>query len=92
MQISDILSTLNYSYYPCNDEIIITWFDKESVSNCLGTLPEDEDVLDEAWNRASQKIQNTLDNWIEAHQIQESFAEILKEEIADVEKEWNEDE
>ena len=91
MQINDLLSTLNYNYYPSNDEIIITWFDKESVSNCLDTLPDDPDVLDEAWARASSNMQETLDHWISMHDIQYDLAANLLSAIEDVQEEWGED-
>jgi len=92
MKIADILSTLNYSYYPSNDDIIITWFDKESVSSCLDTLPDDPDVLDEAWARASEAMQATLDDWIQFHRIQYDLAANLLSAIEDVQQEWSEDE
>ena len=91
MQINDLLSTLNYNYYPSNDEIIITWFDKESVSACLDTLPDDPDVLDEAWERVSDDLQETLDHYIEFHQFQYDLAAKLLSAIEDVEEEWSED-
>ncbi len=91
MKIDNLLSTLNYSYYPSNDEIIVAWFDKNDVSKCLDTLPDDEDVLDEAWSRVSEDIQDTLNGWIDAHGLQYTFAGMLQSAIEDVQEEWGKD-
>ena len=91
MKIDELLSMLNREYYGSRDDIIITWFDKESVSNCLDTLPDDPDVLDEAWARASSNMQETLDHWISMHDIQYDLAANLLSAIEDVQEEWGED-
>ena len=91
MKIDELLSMLNREYYGSRDDIIITWFDKESVSNCLDTLPDDPDVLDEAWERASSDMQDTLDHWVSMHDIQYDLAANLLSAIEDVEEEWSED-
>ena len=91
MKIDELLSMLNREYYGSRDDIIITWFDKESVSNCLDTLPDDPDVLDEAWERVSDDLQETLDHYIEFHQFQYDLAAKLLSAIEDVQEEWGED-
>ena len=91
MKIDELLTLLNTSYYGSRDDIIITWFDKESVSNCLDTLPDDPDVLDEAWERVSEDLQDELNHFIEIHQFQYDLAEKLLSAIEDVQEEWNED-
>ena len=91
MKIDDLLSMLNRHYYGSRDNIIITWFDKESVSNCLDTLPDDPDVLDEAWERVSDDLQEELDNFIAFHDFQYDLAAKLLSAIEDVEEEWSED-
>ena len=91
MKIDELLTLLNTSYYGSRDNIIITWFDKESVSNCLDTLPDDPDVLDEAWERVSDDLQDELNHYIEFHQFQYDLAAKLQSTIEDVEEEWSED-
>lgn len=91
MQINDILSMLNREYYGSSDDIIITWFDKENISNCLDALPDDQDVITEAWSRTTEQMQECLDGFIDFYRIQYDLAEILKSAIEDVEKEWSED-
>ena len=91
MKIDELLTLLNTSYYGSRDDIIITWFDKESVSNCLDTLPDDPDVLDEAWERVSDDLQEELDNFIAFHDFQYDLAANLLSAIEDVEEEWSED-
>ena len=89
MKIDELLSMLNREYYGSRDNIIITWFDKESVSACLDTLPDDPDVLDEAWERVSDDLQETLDHYIEFHQFQYDLAAKLESAIEDVQEEWS---
>ena len=91
MKIDELLTLLNTSYYGSRDDIIITWFDKESVSNCLDTLPDDPDVLDEAWERVSDDLQEELDNFIAFHDFQYDLAAKLLSAIEDVQEEWGED-
>jgi len=91
MQITDILSTLNYEYYPSEDEIIITWFDKNHTAQFLDVQPE-PDVLTEAWSRIASDVQEELDHLLEFREFIHDTAEKLQEAINEVEKEWNEDE
>jgi len=91
MQITDILSTLNYEYYPSEDEIIITWFDKNHTAQFLDVQPE-PDVLTEAWSRIASDVQEELDHLLEFREFIHDTAEKLQETINEVEKEWNEDE
>ena len=91
MKIDELLTLLNINYYGSRDKLIITWFDKESVSNCLDTLPDDPDVLDEAWERVSDDLQDELNHYIEFHQFQYDLAAKLQSTIEDVEEEWSED-
>jgi thiamine kinase-like enzyme len=90
MQITDILSTLNYEYYPSEDEIIITWFDKMHTAQFLDKMPE-SDVLTEAWSRIASDVQEELDHLLEFREFIHDTAEKLQEAINEVEKEWNED-
>ncbi len=91
MKITDILSTLNYDYYPSEDELIITWFDKNHTAQFLDVQPE-PDVLTEAWDRIAGNVQEELDNILEFNNFVHDIAEQLAEAIKEVEKEWNEDE
>jgi len=91
MKIDDLLSTLNTSYYGSRDDIIITWFDKENISSCLDTLPDDPDVLDEAWERVSDDLQDALDSFVELRQLQYDLADKLLSAIEDVQEEWSQD-
>jgi len=90
MQITDILSTLNYEYYPSEDDIIITWFDKNHTAQFLDVQPE-PDVLTEAWSRIASDVQEELDHLLEFREFIHDTAEKLQEAINEVEKEWNED-
>jgi hypothetical protein len=92
MKIEDILRMLNYDYYPSDDDLIITWFDKKNISSCLDALPDDQDVLTEAWGRASEQMQECLDGFMDFYRVQYDLAEILKSAIEDVEQEWSKDE
>ena len=90
MKINDLLSTLNYEYYPSDDEIIITWFDKNHTAQFLDVQPE-PDVLTEAWNRIASDVQQDLDHLLEFRQFVQDIAEKLQETISEVEKEWSEE-
>jgi F0F1-type ATP synthase alpha subunit len=90
MKITDILSTLNYDYYPSEDDIIITWFDKNHTAQFLDVQP-DPDVLTEAWSRIASDVQEELNHLVEHREFVHDIAEQLAEAIKDVEKEWNED-
>jgi hypothetical protein len=93
MKLSDLLTSLNLSYYGSSDDIIITWFDKQSVSDCLDN-PPDQEIIDEAWERASTDIQEQLNEFIEFYRVQYDFAETLQSAIEDIieerERETNE--
>ena len=91
MKITDILSTLNYDYYPREDDIIITWFDKNHTAQFLDVQPE-PDVLTEAWARIADEVQEDLNHILEFYNFVQDASEKLAEAIAEVEKEWNEDE
>lgn len=91
MKITDILSTLNYDYYPSEDDIIITWFDKMHTAQFLDKIPE-SDVLTEAWSRIADNVQEELNHLVEHRDFVHDIAEQLQEAINEVEKEWNEDE
>lgn len=91
MKITDILSTLNYEYYPSDDDIIITWFDKNHTAQFLETKPED-DVLTEAWDRIANDVQEELDFLLDRYAFVHDIAKKLQEAITEVEKEWSEDE
>lgn len=91
MKIDELLSMLNSNYYGSRDDIIITWFDKESVSRCLDTLPDDPSVLDEAWERVSDDLQDELDHFVAFHDFQYDLAAKLLSAIEDVQEEWSED-
>lgn len=90
MKINDLLSTLNYEYYPSDDEIIVTWFDKNHTAQFLDVQPE-PDVLTEAWDRIASDIQQDLDHLLEFRQFVQDIAEKLQKAITEVEKEWSEE-
>ena len=90
MKITDILSTLNYDYYPSEDDIIITWFDKNHTAQFLDVQP-DPDVLTEAWARIADEVQEDLNHILEFYNFVQDASEKLAEAIAEVEKELSED-
>jgi len=83
MKLSEVLTSLNLSHYGSSDDIIITWFDKQSVSDCLDNLPEQE-IIDEAWERASTDLQEQLNWFIEFYRVQYDLAETLQSAIEDI--------
>lgn len=91
MKIEDILRMLNYDYYGSVDDIIITWFDKNHTAKFLDKMPDDPDVLTEAWSRIANDIQEELDHILEFYNFVQDAAEKLQEAIDEVEKEWNEE-
>ena len=91
MKIEDILRMLNYDYYGSVDDIIITWFDKKHTAKFLDKMPDDPEVLTEAWSRIANDIQEELDHILEFYNFVQDAAEKLQEAIDEVEKEWNEE-
>ena len=91
MMIDNLLSHLNYEYYGSGDEIVATWFDKNHTAQFLDVQP-DPDVLTEAWSRIASDVQEELNHLVEHREFVHDIAEQLAEAIAEVEKEWNEDE
>ena len=91
MKIEDILRMLNYDYYPSEDALIITWFDKNHTAKFLDKMPDDPDVLTEAWSRIANDIQEELDHILEFYNFVQDTAEKLQEAIDEVEKEWSEE-
>ena len=91
MKIKDILRMLNYDYYPSDDALIITWFDKNHTAKFLDQMPDDPDVLTEAWSRIANDIQEELDHILEFYNFIHDTAEKLQEAIEEVEKEWSEE-
>ena len=90
MKIEDILRMLNYDYYGSEDNIIITWFDKNHTARLLDQMPKPE-VLTEAWSRIANDIQEELDHILEFYNFVHDAAEKLQEAIDEVEKEWSEE-
>ena len=90
MQRDSLLTYIN-TEYRSGDEIVATWFDKDHTAQFLDVQPE-PDVLTEAWERIASDVQDELDHLLEFQAFIHDTAEKLKEAIAQVEKEWNEDE
>jgi hypothetical protein len=90
MQRDSLLTYIN-TEYQSGDEIVATWFDKDHTAQFLDVQPE-PDVLTEAWERIASDVQDELDHLLEFQAFVHDIAEKLKEAIAEVEKEWNEDE
>lgn len=90
MQRDSLLTYIN-TEYRSGDEIVATWFDKDHTAQFLDVQPE-PDVLTEAWERIADEIQDDLNHILEFYNFVQDAAKRLAEEIASVEKEWNEDE
>jgi hypothetical protein len=89
MQRDSLLTYIN-TEYRSGDEIVATWFDKDHTAQFLDVQPE-PDVLTEAWERIADEIQDDLNHILEFYNFVQDAAKRLAEEIASVEKEWNED-
>ena len=87
----DSLLTYINTEYRSGDEIVATWFYKDHTAQFLDVQPE-PDVLTEAWERIVDEIQDDLNHILEFYNFVQDAAKRLAEEIASVEKEWNEDE